>query len=161
MIITRTEAIILSSFIKMMQLDAAELKHLTESALAEFQKEVEKEEQKNKYVRKYIEYKFSRYRNEYLRIFLHNNLHFYFDIKGAEPKLHKCPCCGYYTLEKISEYFICAVCFWEDDGSLGTNYSSVNRMTMEQAKINFSIFKAVNEGSLTSLDKDRFLQFSI
>ncbi len=30
--------------------------------------------------------------------------------------LHKCPCCGFYTLEERGIFDICRICWWEDDG---------------------------------------------
>ncbi|WP_210332701.1 CPCC family cysteine-rich protein [Methylosinus sp. H3A] len=30
--------------------------------------------------------------------------------------MHRCPCCGYRTLDERGAYEICPVCFWEDDG---------------------------------------------
>ena len=32
-------------------------------------------------------------------------------------KKHPCPICNNYTLDVKNEYYICPVCFWEDDGS--------------------------------------------
>ncbi|HET7864112.1 MAG TPA: CPCC family cysteine-rich protein, partial [Burkholderiaceae bacterium] len=31
-------------------------------------------------------------------------------------KLHQCPCCDYFTLNRRGEYDICRICFWEDSG---------------------------------------------
>lgn len=158
--ITRSEAIVFSSFFKMIDLEPERLIYLTDSALAEFGKSVKKEEQKNKYLRKYIEIKFSSYRNEYFKIFLHRYIDRDIEILGAEPELFKCPCCEYKTLEKFSEYFICPVCFWEDDGTNSDDkYSTANRMLLGDAKRNFLTFKAIDEKSLAFLDEDRFLQF--
>jgi len=67
MIITRTEAIVLSSFVKMLKLDDTEAATLTERALAEFGKSVKKQEQRNRYLRRYLSLKFSCYTNQYLK----------------------------------------------------------------------------------------------
>lgn len=39
------------------------------------------------------------------------------NIQGrAEDGPHPCPCCGFLTLGERSNFEICPVCFWEDDG---------------------------------------------
>lgn len=160
MIISRSEAIIMSSFLRMLSLDSKRLTSLTEAAMAEFERSDSKEEEKNEYLRKYIEIKFSNYTNTYLKIFIGRYLHFEFDIVGNEPKLEECPCCQFKTLKKLSEYFICPVCFWEDDGTSDNDkFSGANKMTLGEAKMNFSEFKAISERCLPYLDEDRFLQF--
>ena len=48
-------------------------------------------------------------------------------------KQYQCPICGNYTLDVKNEYYICPICFWEDDGSeaypdedYGPNHISFN-----------------------------------
>ena len=160
MIITRTEAIVLSSFVKMLNLDDTEAATLTERALAEFGKSVKKQEQRNRYLRRYLSLKFSCYTNQYIKTFLKKQFDIELEITGVQVELYICPCCGYKTLEKKSEYFICAVCFWEDDGTTEDGkYSNVNRMTLNDAKTNFLKLGAVTESSLEFLDVDRFIQY--
>lgn len=160
MIIDRKEAVVLSSYLQMLNLDDEKYHYLLESAMAEIEKSVIKVSQKNKYLRKYIELMFSRYCNEYLDIFLKRHLNKEFTVEGSEMVLYKCPCCEYKTLSRRSEYEICLVCFWEDDGDRDdTSYSSVNKMTLGEAKNNFSTFDSTSEQALKFLDKDRLLQF--
>lgn len=83
-------------------------------------------------------------------------------VEGDADELYACSCCGYRTLTEPSEYFICKVCFWEDDGtSMADDYSSVNRMTLREAKSNFE-----NRGTKYASPKnwepnpDRFLMYA-
>lgn len=79
------------------------------------------------------------------------------EVKGREENLFACPCCQYKTLSERGGYLICPVCFWEDDGSdlnSQTNYSSVNRMTLAEAKENFKKYGAVTESSLRFIKSD-------
>lgn len=38
-------------------------------------------------------------------------------VVGTVELLEPCPCCSYRTLHEREQYYICPVCFWEDDGS--------------------------------------------
>lgn len=61
-------------------------------------------------------------------------------VIGNEEELFRCPCCEYRTLETIGQYLICKVCFWENDGIIDDNeYSSVNHMSLKEAKENFML----------------------
>jgi hypothetical protein len=162
MTISRSEAITLCSFYKMLYLDKEQFKDELESVLAELEVEEEavSEEGKTTHLRAYLAGRFERYSNSYLEIFLRRYLNLPLNIIGAPPLLYPCPCCGYKTLEDIGQYFICPVCFWEDDGSRNVEKMSVvNRMILGEAQKNFIAFKAMGEGSLRFLDEDRFLQF--
>jgi len=76
-------------------------------------------------------------------------------ITGETEKLFACPCCRYRTLELRAEYFICHVCFWEDDGASDPeDRSSPNRMTLGDAQRNFELFGACDRRSLEFVDKD-------
>jgi hypothetical protein len=60
---------------------------------------------------------------------------------------YKCPCCGYYTLDKKppGTYTICPVCYWEDDRVQyqNPNYSGgANRVSLVQAQKNYLLFGA-------------------
>ena len=61
--------------------------------------------------------------------------------------MHKfqCPCCDYFSLDRLAEYDICRVCYWEDDGndlnSLDA-HSGPNHMTLREARTNFREFGA-------------------
>ena len=160
MIIDRKEAVTLSSYLQMLHLDDEKYRHLLESAMAESGKSITKEGQQNKHLRKYIEVMFSRYCNDYLEIFLKRHFNKDFTVEGSAMVLYTCPCCGYNTLSRRSEYDICLVCFWEDDGDRdNTAYSAVNKMTLGEAKNNFSNFGSTSEQALKFLDKDRLIQF--
>ena len=50
----------------------------------------------------------------------------------------ECPVCGYLTIEGHGD--ICCICFWEYDGFVeykGHLFSSMNGMTIEEARTNF------------------------
>nr|WP_238350247.1 CPCC family cysteine-rich protein [Pseudomonas sp. SWRI154] len=52
--------------------------------------------------------------------------------------MNPCPCCGYRTLLTISNYEICDLCKWEDDGITDPeSYSHSNHMTLSDAKKEF------------------------
>lgn len=40
--------------------------------------------------------------------------------RKAEDGPHRCPCCGFLTLDERGTFEICPVCFWEDDGQEAT-----------------------------------------
>jgi hypothetical protein len=53
-----------------------------------------------------------------------------------------CPCCGYPTLNAWSAYEICAICWWEDDGTGGKNADCVSggangSYSLTEARANF------------------------
>ncbi len=61
---------------------------------------------------------------------------------------YDCPCCGYKTfLQKpTGDYYICPVCFWEDDGVYDLEeYSDCNKLTLAKAKQNYFRFKACSK----------------
>jgi hypothetical protein len=59
-------------------------------------------------------------------------------ILGAPEVYEPCLCCGYRTIKSRGEYFICPVCYWEDDGLADPDgYSQVNKMTLKQAIENY------------------------
>ncbi len=67
-------------------------------------------------------------------------------IDGDVEALATCPCCGYRCLRERGVYEICRVCFWEDDGTTELDYfSSPNRMTLRDARLNVQRLGAVNE----------------
>lgn len=163
MVVSRKEAILLASFIKMLKLTENEKISYIGSVLAEknLAEESVSEENKNRYLRIYLGYSFALYTNAYLKLFLSTHLNDAFEVKGKRKQLYTCACCGYNTLTNWGEYDICKVCFWENDGCKDENsYSSPNHMTLGEARKNFMIFNACDQGSLKFLDKDRFLQFA-
>jgi hypothetical protein len=69
-------------------------------------------------------------------------------IEGDVEEMAICPCCGYRTLKSSGHYYICPVCFWEDDGTTEADrHSGPNHMTLSQAQQNFCRFGAVTERS--------------
>lgn len=61
---------------------------------------------------------------------------------------YKCPCCGYYTLPDRyihGIYYICPVCYWEDDGfqlSEPDFAGGANHVSLNQGRKNFIDFGA-------------------
>lgn len=65
---------------------------------------------------------------------------------------HRCPCCGYLTLDDRSIYDICPVCFWEDDEAeeeygkpAPERPRGPNHVHLWQARLNFLAFGASEE----------------
>lgn len=76
-------------------------------------------------------------------------------VAGEEEELERCPCCGYHTLDERGMYFICDVCFWEDDGvDKDDEYSGPNHMTLGEGRENFRKYGACHKRSLNSVDRD-------
>lgn len=69
-------------------------------------------------------------------------------IVGEVEKAGLCPCCEYYSIGYGEDgfYDICPVCFWENGGN------GPNHMTLEEAKLNFGKFGAINKNSLDFVD---------
>jgi len=82
------------------------------------------------------------------------------EVVGELEPLEQCPCCGFHSLPHRSEYDVCSVCFWEDDGTTEPeSRSSPNHMTLGEARENFARVGAVAEafvGNVVSDGKDRF-----
>ncbi|MDE5546198.1 MAG: hypothetical protein K2I88_01915 [Anaeroplasmataceae bacterium] len=60
---------------------------------------------------------------------------------------YKCPCCGFYTFATKPKggYFICPVCFWEDDPFQSQDpdlEGFANSVSLNQARINYKKFGA-------------------
>lgn len=72
------------------------------------------------------------------------------EVTGEEEKAGLCPCCEYYAIgyEEDGLWDICPVCFWENGGD------GPNHMRLEDAKLNFLKFGAMNEGALKFIDKE-------
>jgi len=56
--------------------------------------------------------------------------------------MHPCPCCGHLTLPEppTGTYFICPVCFWEDDNVQfhDPDYEGgANRVSLNQARASY------------------------
>lgn len=94
-----------------------------------------------KYNKPVIEWIISGYKgvsNQYIELEISNVLSIKVSVVGKQENLFCCPCCNFKTLDERGQYFICKVCFWEDDGNNDeTKYSSVNRMFLREARENF------------------------
>lgn len=60
---------------------------------------------------------------------------------------YKCPCCGFYTFEEEPDgtYYICPVCFWEDDPIQlqdETYEGGANHISLKEARKNYIEFGA-------------------
>jgi hypothetical protein len=81
-------------------------------------------------------------------------------VVGDEEELERCPCCGYRTLDQRNMYFICPVCFWEDDGDDDDEeYSGPNHMTLGQGRENFRQYGACDKAFLMHVDKEGTLKY--
>lgn len=75
--------------------------------------------------------------NEYLENELNTKI-----ISGDPIQLESCPCCGARTIGNRSEYEICTVCWWEDDGQDNENADIIMGgpnygISLTQGRINF------------------------
>jgi hypothetical protein len=160
MILLRSEAVTLASFLKYFSFSLDERKTKIEDAIAELSLDDVSLEMSNYYARKYIENEFNFFSNGYIQKFLSRKLEIAVEVKGEKPELITCFCCGYNTLNKRGEYFICNVCYWEDDGNNDLNkYSNVNKMTLFEAKENFIKIGVISERFQNSADQDRMIQY--
>lgn len=76
--------------------------------------------------------------NDYLAKQLAELGHGTYEVEGDIEHLNACPCCEYRTLSTISDYDICELCMWEDDGTAAAeSYSHPNHMTLSDAKKEF------------------------
>ena len=71
---------------------------------------------------------------------------------------YTCPCCGYKTLpeEPSDTFYICEICFWEDDGVQlnDPNYEGgANEVSLRQAQKNFIRFGASEERFIKMQEK--------
>jgi hypothetical protein len=60
-----------------------------------------------------------------------------------------CPCCGYDTLGKESDYEICWLCSWEDDpiARIDPSIETLHRLNLNQAKVNFKKYLQIFDPS--------------
>lgn len=65
---------------------------------------------------------------------------------------HQCPCCDYISLTERSNYLICPICFWEDDGQdidqLDVESGPNHGITLRLGRKNFLEFGACERGAL-------------
>jgi hypothetical protein len=71
---------------------------------------------------------------------------------------YQCPCCGYFTLPEKppGTYYICDVCFWEDDPIQYKDHDykgGANRISLNQARINYARFGAKEEKYINDVRK--------
>ena len=74
----------------------------------------------------------------------------------------QCPCCDYISLPERSNYLICPICFWEDDGQdlddLDSQSGPNHGITLRQARANFVEFGACERDMLKNVlaESERF-----
>lgn len=162
MLLIREEAIAFASFFQMFDLAEDERLLQVQNALSEEGLEQAKEPEVNLLLRKYLEQKLAFYTNDYLQRYLSERISTAITILGMGMNLHPCPCCGFKTLKEKSEYFICAVCFWEDDGTADKDtLSAVNRMTLAEAQTNFGKHGVISENLIGKVDDERTRKYSM
>jgi len=71
---------------------------------------------------------------------------------------YKCPVCGNSTLTEKppGTYAICTVCGWEDDPVQYNEpdyQGGANKVSLNQAKVNYRLFGAVDKDALNSVRK--------
>lgn len=84
------------------------------------------------------------------------NPNFKDEIVGELERAGLCPCCEYYSIGygEAGLWDICSVCFWENGGD------GPNHMTLEEAKLNFEKFGAIDERSLKYIDKEGIKKYA-
>jgi ribosomal protein L37AE/L43A len=103
----------------------------------------------NSLILNYLKHKYIGVRNEYLSKKVSELQRQVINVEGNQEKLFICPCCGYLTLEERNQYYICKVCFWEDDGNDDPlRYSNPNHITLREAQENFSKYGACTRESV-------------
>lgn len=162
MILIREEAITFASFFQMFDLSEKERLLQVQNVLSEAGLEEAKDPEVNLLLRKYLEEKLALYTNDYLQSYLSERADIAISVLGVGINLYPCPCCGFKTLKEKGEYFICAVCFWEDDGTVDMNtLSVVNRMTLAEARANFEKYGVISENLIGKLDHERTKKYSL
>lgn len=160
-VLKRKEAIKLVSYVQMFLLNSNERKVKLEDAFAEFGGLTDvSDADTNLYLRKYIKIEMRFVKNSYIQGILSKHFSAKVIVVGNEPKLYRCYCCGYKTLEERGGYDICEVCYWEDTGSNEEErHSGPNHMTLKEGKRNFRKFGVSKKRWLQFVDKDRFLKY--
>ncbi|MFV0537517.1 MAG: CPCC family cysteine-rich protein [Dysgonomonas sp.] len=70
--------------------------------------------------------------------------------------MYTCPCCCYNTLDETGHYYICPICFWEDDPTQRKNIdyiSGANNTSLRQARYNFLLIGACRSDMTKSVRK--------
>jgi Cysteine-rich CPCC len=157
----REEAVVVASFLQILRLSSNERESKTIDAISEAEDEFVADKEKSEYLRKYLENELKNSSNSYLEKIFFETLSAKVEILSEDPNLLDCLCCGYKTIEKRGEYFICEVCYWEDDGSTSKDaFSSPNKMTLSDGIENFKAFKVSKKHFINIADKERFLKFT-
>lgn len=70
-----------------------------------------------------------------------------------------CACCGYETISQGSDYEICPICFWEDDGygdrEPDVRHGGPNNVSLNTARLNFLTFGAAEHKDLPHVRQPR------
>jgi len=145
--ISREEVIKYLSFTDMLKLKASERENILLEIIDDFDDSDLSNHFYNDQLVEYLRISYKGIKNIYLRRKMEQFIPgLKINIIGKEEELNPCFCCGYKTIEFRGEYEICPVCFWEDDGvKLGTAYSNVNHMTLDDAKVNYIKIGAVSD----------------
>jgi len=78
------------------------------------------------------------FNNKYLAEELKRYTQNEFQVSGNEKQtLSPCPCCSFYSLSPPTDYAVCPICQWENDGTAGEQYSAINRGTLSRYRENF------------------------
>lgn len=108
----------------------------------------------------YLKNEFKGVINSYIELQINNLLNKNVVVIGEVDDLYSCPCCNYKTLDRIGEYDICKVCYWEDDGIRELDrYSSVNHMSLSEAIENYRKIGVISDRFLQFVHDERFKMF--
>lgn len=158
--ITRKEALVLAAIFRFKSLSPEDYGEIKETILAEEGLDFLEPEQLDEKIRKRLIYRLSETKNSYIESIIRKEIGFSLSIAGAEPRLYTCNCCGYKTLKKKAEYFVCHVCFWEDDGMTDLKrYSACNSMKLEDGIKNFKKIGVYDPKYLKCVKEDRFRMY--
>lgn len=161
--ISRHEATLLASFLKMMALSEEEKMKVFEDAKCDKGIEDESEIVDEIYLlRVFLQQRFGTYTNSYIEKFVLERGGWYITINSPDVALFSCPCCNYNTLDEIGDYDICRVCYWEDDGTSDINkHSGPNRMSLKEARLNFKQYGVIEMRFLHVVDPERMMQYAV
>ncbi len=94
-------------------------------------------------------------KNEYLSEIIFDILQEEITVEGRPEELFRCPCCCYKTIIKRGNYYVCPVCYWEDDGNDEPSiYSSPNHMTLIEGKENFEKYGVCSISMISKVKSD-------
>ena len=78
------------------------------------------------------------FNNKYLAEELKRYTQNEFQVSGNEKQdLSPCPCCSFYSLSPPTDYAVCPICQWENDGATDEQRSAANRSTLNRYQEGF------------------------